>query len=54
MNCAAARVCVVALMPPPPDLPSAPVCHGYAYVAAELACVAPNPKVTTGSKRSRG
>jgi hypothetical protein len=24
------------LLPPPPSAPSAPVCHGYAYLALEL------------------
>ena len=39
VTCALPRMCAVALLPPPPNYPNAPVCHGYSYVVAELSSV---------------
>lgn len=48
MACAVPRVCAVLLLPPPPNSPHAPVCHGYSYVALELSNVPSIEVVTVG------
>ena len=45
MHCRLPRLCVVVLLPPPAQAPSAPVCHGYAYLAIELQALPPLAEV---------
>lgn len=45
LRCWAPHVCALLQLPAPPQAPSAPVCHGFGFVAVDLFAAPATPEV---------